>query len=371
MIILLKSLYQISKTLIPEFFASQFVRYREKNTKFGNKLRINLDKQKAQTQLLLFCPVNNWEINMINAFKELFVTTHFEKPPGQFFSNKHEWQIYRDKNEAEFKNFFNDWYNKKKINIIFLYISEFYLNPDLSYLKKENTIVFLFSWDDRLHFHSWHKGQSVGISQMCQHADINLSMGDKALDRYFLKKSIVFDWNKLIKDFSKPTTQTQNWVFKKLTNRVLFFGSRYGFRAKLVNKLRSQGIPVDAFGPGWENDFVSNKKLSKMVKSYALTLGCSTIGYGRTLEILKGRDFEVPLMGGLYLTSHSNYLRNIYPDDAVMSYKTIKECVFICRTVLQNPSSYYSYRNKAYNIALNYSWKNRVAVLNNLLQSEY
>lgn len=369
MIILFKSIYQICKTIIPEFTASCFVRFAQKNYTLDNRLRIDLDPKKNKTQLLLFCPVNNWEKYMINAFKNLYDTTHFTKPPGNFFSDKYQWLKYRNKNEAEFKKKFYEWYDPKKINIIFLYISEFYLNPNLSYLKKENTIVFLFSWDDRLHFHSWHNGQSVGISEMCKYVDINLSMGDKALNRYILKKTVVFDWNKLVKDYPNSSKKNKNIVFKNLNNRVLFFGSRYGFRAKLVNELRNNGVPVDAFGSGWENDYISDKKLSKMVKSYAITLGCSTVGYGKTLQILKGRDFEVPLMGGLYLTSDSKYLRNIYPEDAVISYKSIKECIDICNKILKNPSNYVSYRNNAYNIAINYSWDNRIATLNNFIKS--
>ena len=47
-------------------------------------------------------------------------------------------------------------------------------------------------------------------------------------------------------------------------------------------------------------------------------------------------------MGGLYLTSDSKYLREIYPEDAVMSYKSIKECIDICNKILQNPSNYIS-----------------------------
>ena len=97
----------------------------------------------------------------------------------------------------------------------------------------------------------------------------------------------MFDWNKLIKGSPNFLKKGRDLDFKKFTNRVLFFGSCYGFRAKLVNELRSNGIPVDAFGSGWENDSIPDKQLTKMVKSYAITLGCSTIGYGKNLQILK------------------------------------------------------------------------------------
>ena len=251
----------------------------------------------------------------------------------------------------------------RSINLVFLYISDFHVSNNLSYLKRDNTIVVLFTWDDRLNFNSTAKGQRVGIVSLAKQVDLVLNMTVSPLCRYVRNEIAVLNWNSLV-DRLLPYCQKNINLPPRNEETVLFFGNNYGYREKIINYLVARNIPLQLYGEGWGSMFLPYDKLWEKIPQVSLNLGISSVGYTRTVFSLKGRDFEVPGAGGLYLVNRSAELLEIYqPNNDILSYKNLEECYSKCADVLANPAAYELIRLNGYQTANRYNWPRRVEAL--------
>ena len=76
--------------------------------------------------------------------------------------------------------------------------------------------------------------------------------------------------------------------------------------------LKKAGIDIAAFGKGWPGGTLSDREMVELYSRSRINLGFSGIGSSRRLCHLKGRDFEVPMSGGLYLTQDHPELELVY-----------------------------------------------------------
>jgi hypothetical protein len=84
---------------------------------------------------------------------------------------------------------------------------------------------------------------------------------------------------------------------------VSFVGAAYGFRRSFVDELRRFGVDVRVFGSGWPDATWVDDPVDVFNRS-AVNLGMGGIEYSESLTNVKGRDFEIPgVGGGVYLTS--------------------------------------------------------------------
>lgn len=84
---------------------------------------------------------------------------------------------------------------------------------------------------------------------------------------------------------------------------VSFVGAAYGFRRSFVDELRRMGLRVETFGAGWPGASWVDDPVAVFNRS-AVNLGMGGIEYSESLTNVKGRDFEIPAVGGgAYLTS--------------------------------------------------------------------
>jgi spore maturation protein CgeB len=183
------------------------------------------------------------------------------------------------------------------------------------------------------------------------------------MSRYVADGASVFYWRGT-NDFSAAETSLPELEF----NRVLFFGSRYGFRETLVEYLQKKGLPIDVYGAGWGTEFLSYENLAYRIPRYALNLGVSTIGYSRNLSCVKGRDIEVPSAGGLYLTNRSAEIEQVYvPGKEVLSYVSKNECYRRACEVLANPTTFMQMRRDGIRKARAFSWEARFNYLKEII----
>jgi spore maturation protein CgeB len=91
---------------------------------------------------------------------------------------------------------------------------------------------------------------------------------------------------------------------------VSFVGQCYGQRPKAIEYLQSKGLNVQAFGRGWSTGEIPVNELVKIYSRSRINLGFGTVGNSKDLFCLKGRDFEVPMSGGFYLTQYHPELEN-------------------------------------------------------------
>ncbi len=86
---------------------------------------------------------------------------------------------------------------------------------------------------------------------------------------------------------------------------VSFVGAAYGRRTQMVEYLRRHAVPVQAFGAGWGPDSrVSDARMIEIFRTSQINLGHGGIGYSERFLNVKGRDFDIPALGGgAYITT--------------------------------------------------------------------
>ena len=146
---------------------------------------------------------------------------------------------------------------------------------------------------------------------------------------------------------------------------LVFVGSRYGHRGPLVNYLRSKGLKVDAYGRGWGQappDFASTLDLFSRAR---VVIGNGSVGYMNGVRHLKGRDFEVPMAGEVYLTTTNPELSQFFSvGQEILCYNSFADCAEIAHDILQQESKARTIRQRARERCVNdHTWDSRLSQL--------
>lgn len=326
----------------------------------------------AYSKVFLVLTINNWEEILVNEFSKHKDTYHFSWPGvSDFFDTKKEWELYYSDLNKRLRTEFDKFYSKKENILIFFYASDFSIASEtVEYLKRENTFTVSFCWDDLLYFKGKVKNQPVGISKLSKVVDVNLTLSPEAIPRYNFNQSACFFWGSFNANLNPQTMPMP--IPDKQENEfyVLFIGSKYGWREGFINKLKKAGIKVICYGRGWNNDQLSNLEVKVKIMKAPLTLGFSNVGYTKNITTIKGRDFEVPLWGGLYLTQYSRGLMYYYESGKeILTYKSVEDCIRKINYIKTNPIIAIKIRKAGYERALNFSgWESRLNYLDKLIE---
>lgn len=360
-----KALFQYTKTVLPEAWAALFYRYDEEvelaKVRLKLRQRISASCEKP-INFIMAVPIVNWEVTLMEHASQFGTCHHISFEGRGFFKNRDEWYEYRKQNQSRLLDGFSKAYQPDNVNILFLYLSEFHIDPEIiNHFKIKNTIVVLFNWDDRLHYQSHHKGQSVGIRKLVNRVDFCLSMAVSPLPRYIADGGSVFYWHGLVNlNFGQNEIKLPEVEFE----RVLFFGSKYGYREELINFLLKKNVPIDIYGNGWGSEFVPYDELAYKIPRYAVNLGVSAIGYTSKLSCVKGRDIEVPSLGGLYLTNTNREIAQLFIENTdILTYRNKNDCICRINQVLENPIMFAEIRSNAFKKSAAYSWRSKFSYL--------
>jgi spore maturation protein CgeB len=370
--LLLKCFYQTTKIRFNLFFYKLLNFKTNQISELSKKLKSrNFSwKFKNKTKYFLILSINNWESSLIESFKENTECYHFSwTNVTNFFKNKKDWNVFHTNLNHDICNSFDEFYDESSNIVIFFYASDFSVSPEtVEYLKRKNTLLVSFCWDDLLYFKHSVKNQPVGVSVLSKHVDINLTLSPETTPIYNYYKSFCIFWGsqKLEKIIYNKTITT---IYDKNTFYVLFVGSKYGWREDFINKLRICNIEVRCYGNGWENGTLTNEELVEKIQKAPLTIGFSNVGYTKSVTTIKGRDFEIPLWGGLYLTQYSKGIENYFKiNDEILTYKNFNGCLKKILFIKNNPQISNKIRELGYLRALEYaSWNSRVLFLKNLI----
>ncbi len=148
----------------------------------------------------------------------------------------------------------------------------------------------------------------------------------------------------------------------ELLHDVSFLGLRYGPRAIIIDGLRKRGIGVKAFGPGWENGFIPWEKMGDVFSSTRINFGIGGIRHSTQLVCLKGRDFEVPMSGGLYLTTYNPEFAPFFRiGHEILCYKSEEEAIELIHYYLSHPEEANAVREAGYRRAHEcHTWRHRL-----------
>jgi spore maturation protein CgeB len=128
------------------------------------------------------------------------------------------------------------------------------------------------------------------------------------------------------------------------------------------------GVDVACFGAGWENGPLSDEEMVKLYSQTRINLGFAGVGHSKKLMCLKGRDFEVPMSGGLYLTQNNPELALVYDiGKEIVTYNDEQDCVRKIKWLLNHPNEIAKIQKAGRKRAMqDHSWEKRFDQLFNI-----
>jgi spore maturation protein CgeB len=210
------------------------------------------------------------------------------------------------------------------VDVLVSYLSGWHISPEaIKTINQMGIATCAFWWDDRLSFRgSIQGGRYSGSESLASAYDLNLTNASDAVVKYLVKGGLAMFWPE---GANPEHFRPLNLPFKY---DVSFVGACYGQRPAYINYLRRHGIKLEVFGPGWPNGRVSEDEMVEIYNRSRINLGFSGIGYSMDEMCLKGRDFEVPMTGALYLTSEQPDLHRVYKvGKEVVTYHGKSDCL--------------------------------------------
>ena len=266
--------------------------------------KVTLPRKESLNILAVF-KHHNWEkFSLIPALEKFGDVFHFDW--SNFLKKGH---TNKNKINDMLVEFFNNLHEKQKIDLIFGYFSgEIIEESTLIYFKEKGVPIINLSLNDReLFVGRIRNGKAQGIRDICKHVSISWTSTESAVKKILVEGGTpIYLPEGANPDLHKP------YPNEKKIYPVSFVGACYGKRPIILNQLMSKGINVVAFGNGWP---AGSLETDEMVKTYSrskINLGFSSVGSYEDLHCLKGRDFEVTMSGGLYLTEHNKELSNFF-----------------------------------------------------------
>ncbi len=146
---------------------------------------------------------------------------------------------------------------------------------------------------------------------------------------------------------------------------VSFFGRRYGARGRIVDEVRRRQVDIRGFGSGWQAGAIGWDEIARALARSRINLGIGGIANSDWLSCLKGRDFEVPLARGLYLTTYDPELAQFFDiGREILCYKHVEEAVELIRYYLRHEDEAEAIREAGYRRALaEHTWEHRLIEL--------
>jgi spore maturation protein CgeB len=251
------------------------------------------------------------------------------------------------------------------IDFVFTYLSGELVSPEtVRSLRNFGVPLVNLALNDKEHFvGKIRRGQAMGSRDICRYFDICWTSTEDAVKKYCVEGAIPF----YLPEGANPGIHKPYNMERNI--EVSFVGQCYGNRSEIIKRLESHGIHVEAYGYGWPNGPLATDDMVRMYSKSRINLGFGgVIGLSDTY-CLKGRDFEIPMSGGLYLTEYHPELDKFYDlDSEIVTYKDFDDLVERIRFLLSSPERADEIRRKGFERARrDHSWEMRFEKIFQLL----
>lgn len=296
-------------------------------------LRLNWPKQSGDLHIFLMYSLTNWEEVLPRALSPFGRVSQFEWRSKGFEEGESDWLVQRDRMNKELLESFHAANRDSPVDVVVGYVSGYTIAPDvLREMAASGAVITNFCFDDKI---EWPGevlgGRHASTASIADVVDLNLTSDPDANTRYFAHGGL---------SMFHPEAADPEW-YKPLDvpfeYDVSFVGAAYGWRPTLIDGLRRRGIEVACFGRGWPNGSIANEEMNALYARSRINLGCGGIGYSHKLLCLKGRDFEVPMSGAVYLTQDNPELALVFDvGREILTYRDIDDCARVIRATLQD-----------------------------------
>jgi hypothetical protein len=277
--------------------------------------------------------LTNWEAVLPEALSPFGTLSVFEWRSHGFDESKPGWLGRRDEMNQALLHAFAAANRRRPVDVVVGYLSGYTVAPQvLGQMAALGAVVTNFCFDDKVAWPGTMRGERYASTAAIAHAvDLNLTSDPHGATRYFAHGGL---------STFHPEAADPSW-YRPLETPfqydVSFIGARYGWRPKLIRELSRRGIEVECFGKGWPNGAIPNAQMNEIYARSRVNLGFGGIGFSKNLLCLKGRDFEVPMSGALYLTQDNPELSLVFEVGCeVLTYRDAQECAQVIRAILQD-----------------------------------
>ncbi|MBK9519330.1 MAG: glycosyltransferase family 1 protein [Anaeromyxobacter sp.] len=304
---------------------------------------------------------NDWEQHGLwPAFASLGQASHFDYAPQARAAGSPS-QALRGELGRQFLAFVESSSRTSPVDVAFLYASGAYLDPDLlRELGARGIWTVVLGLDDKQQLPGPPQGGLVGWQmEAARGADLYWTTWRAGVD--WLAAEGARPWyapEAASPDFFAPTVAERDLD-------VLWLGRGYGARLDLVRRLGQMGFQVSAHGPGWPGGPVPFESMVDLYGRAKVVLGMGGVGHTDRIKHLKGRDFEVPMCGAVYLTSFNPELADHYAiGSEILCYASVEECAEVLAWVLHRPGEQERIRAAARARSLrDHTWVKRIVDL--------
>ena len=272
-----------------------------------------------------------------------------------------DWLQRRDEAGRDLLGYARELHVEQPIDLALCYLSGWSADAALfDGLGRMGIVTCNFCLDDKLGFRGRRLGgRWTGPCEIAPAVDLSLTSSSQCCPYYELAGGRAMFWP----EGANPE------VFRPVDGGfdrdVSFVGSRFGYRPVLVDALRRAGISVEAFGRGWPGGRLSVEEMMRLYSSSRINLGHGGMLHSHRIRTLKGRDFEVPMSGGLYVTTFDPDLAACFEDGReIVFYEGPRDCELHVRELLSDRELAASIRRRGRARALrDHTWQRRIGQL--------
>jgi len=295
-------------------------------------------KQKGNSHIFLAYCVHNWEFVLPLALAPFGRVTAFDWRGHGFNDEAPDWLDRRDDMNEAMLRAFREASRFQPIDAVVGYLSGANTSPEtLMEMANQGAAIFNFCFDDKLYFPSFKRGGRFASPAAIAHV-IDLNLTNAPISR--IKYAVHGGLSMFFPEAAHPDVHKSYDLPFEID--VSFVGARFGWRGRFIERLQRllapSGIQVKCFGRDWPDGPLTDEDMIRLYSRSRINLGFGGVGFSRTLVCLKGRDFEVPMSGGLYLTQDNPELTLVYEvGKEVLTYKNEADCARVIQEILANP----------------------------------
>lgn len=329
-----------------------------------------ISKPKGSLRIIAIYHHYNWENYSLKPALEKFGTVRHYDWFDEFNHQDKDWRkTGRARMNLALLEKVRQWMAEEKADVIFMYVSGELAGPEtLSALRAFGIPLINLALNDKEHFVSKIRGgRAFGARDICRYFDLCWTSTEDALIKYRVEGARPI----YLPEGANPEIHKPYDVEKNID--VSFVGQCYGNRAAVIEGLIHRGIAAQAYGIGWPNGPLAIEDMVKVYSRSRINLGFGGVEGHKDTFCLKGRDFEIPMSGGLYLTEdHPELAYAFQPGEEILTYSGIDDLVQKIRYVLQHPDEAQAIRTKGRERSLReHTWEarfNKIFRLSGLLE---
>ncbi len=288
-------------------------------------------RQLGGLHIFLAFSVHNWESVLPEALAPFGRVSSFDWRALGFDERAADWPVRREEMNRALLAAYRAAAQVQPVDVVVGYVSGANVAPEvLLAMAADGAVVTNFCFDDKTHWPGTVvAGRYASTASIAHAVDLNLTNDPDGMGRYAAHGGLaMFHAEAADPQMHRPLEL--NFEYD-----VSFIGARFGWRPDFIEQLRRLGIEVTCFGAGWPNGTINNEEMKIVYAKSRINLGFGGIGHSRKLVCLKGRDFEVPMSGALYLTQHNPELAVVFElGRELVTYRNVADCARIIRELL-------------------------------------